>query len=111
VSARRGNLVLFRIGIQNDGVVRDRFTISAEGAASSGYRVRYFYGTREITSAIEAGTFETRSLIPGRRQTIEAWVKVRTTASKGSYVERLVAISSLNDPSAVDAVKFEVSRR
>jgi hypothetical protein len=109
--AHRRDLVLFRIGIQNDGIVRDRFKISAEGAAASGYRVRYFFKTREITSAVEAGTYLSRSLNPGYRQTIEAWVKVRTTAAAGSNVGRLLTITSVNDPSVLDAVKFKVSRR
>lgn len=110
-SARRGDLVLFRIGIQNDGIVRDRFTVDANGTSAPGYRVRYFHRTREITDAVRAGTYVTRWLDPGERTTIEAWVKVRLDAAAGSEVTRLVSITSEGDPTKLDAVEFVAMRK
>lgn len=109
--ARRGEWVLFRISIQNDGLVRDRFTLDADGVSVASYRIRYFRGTREITAAVVAGTYRTPRLGPGRRVTIEAWVKPKWTAAQGSSVTRVVQISSVGDPTKVDAVRFTLQRK
>lgn len=109
--ASPGNKVLFRISVQNDGFVSDRFTVDADGAATPGYRVRYFHGTTEITHALKDGTYQTRVLGPGRRFTIEAWVSVRSNAAPASEVTRLISIKSVGDPTKVDAVEFRASRR
>lgn len=102
---------LFRISIQNDGNVADKFLVAASGATVTGYKIRYFRGTTEITNAVVAGSYQTPVLGPGRSITIEAWVKVRSTAAVGSKVSRLVTITSLEEPTEVDAVKFAVERR
>lgn len=106
-----GNWVVFRMRIQNDGIVRDRFAVDADGVAVAGYRVRYFHGTSEITDAVNAGSYRTRLLAPGHRVAIEAWVKVRSNAALGSQVQRLLTFESVGDPLQVDAVKFTVTRR
>lgn len=103
--------VLFRIGIQNDGFLRDRFTVDANGGAVAGYRTRYFRYTAEITSAVNAGTYVTRWLGPGERVVIEAWVRVKAIAEPGSAMERSITISSTNDATKHDVLKFTVRRR
>jgi hypothetical protein len=100
---------LFRISVQNDGNGPDSFRLQATGSAAPGYKVRYYWKSTEITSAIVAGTFATPTLKPGYRYVIEAWVKV--TASAGPSVSRLVTITSVGDNTKVDAVKFQVNRK
>ena len=101
-----GARVLFRIAVQNDGNAADRFTIHATGAVVSGYRIRYYWKSHEITSSVVAGTYTTRLLAPGHRFGIEAWVMVLTTPP--ASVSRLVTLTSVTDGSKVDAVKFIV---
>jgi len=109
-NSRPGSRPLFRISIQNDGLVADRFHVGANQGNSPGYRIRYYRGTTEITDAVVAGTYETSKLQPGAALTIEAWVRVKPGAAAGSTVKRLVTITSAGDPSQVDAVKFVVNR-
>ena len=62
----------FDISIQNDGNRSDRFKVKATGTATSGWKVAYFRGTTNITSAIVAGTFQTSSLAPSATYLIRA---------------------------------------
>ena len=105
-SAARGSTITFGISIQNDGKVSDLFKLAATGAATTMYRVRYFRGTTEITAAVVAGTYQTPSLAPGAKYLITAKVKVKSSATVGSSVTRLMTISSVADPAKVDAVRF-----
>ena len=102
----RGESITFGISIQNDASTADSFTVHATGASTTMYNVRYFSGTTEITSAVVAGTYQTSSLAPGAKKLITARVKVKSTATVGSSVSRLVTISSDAAPSIVDAVRF-----
>jgi hypothetical protein len=86
--------------------VADRFTVAATGAAASKYKVTYFRGTTNITTAVVAGTYQTANLAPGATTSITAKVKVLTGATASSKVVRLVRISSVGDPASIDAVKF-----
>jgi hypothetical protein len=110
-AASPGNWVLFRIGVQNDGIARDQFLVGATGSAVDGYGIRYFHKTTEITNGVNAGTLRTRWLRPGERYTFEAWVKVKSGAAPDSQISRLITITSAGDASAVDAVKFIARRR
>ena len=102
----RGESITFGISIQNDASTADSFTVHATGVSTTMYNVRYFSGTTEITSAVVAGTYQTSSLAPGAKKLITAKVKVKSTATVGSSVSRLVTISSDAAPSVVDAVRF-----
>jgi len=110
-SVRRGDWQLFRIRVQNEGNARDKFAFHASGTAVSGFRVKFMRGVTDITAAVNAGTYRSYSLPAGRVFSIEAWVKVRSDAALGSQIERLVTISSINDGSKVDSVKFTLNRR
>ncbi|MEP7378729.1 MAG: glycine-rich protein [Chloroflexota bacterium] len=103
-----GSRILFRIQVQNDGNGPDSFTFQATGSAAPGYAIRYYWKSTEITSAVVAGTFTTPALPQGYKYTIEAWVKVTSTA--GPSASRLVTITSVGDNSKVDAVRFQVNR-
>ena len=96
----------FGISIQNDGTSADSFTVKATGTATSKYTVKYFQGTTDITAAVVAGTYSTRSLAPAATYLITAKVTVKSSATVGSKVTRLVTITSVGDTAQKDAVKF-----
>jgi hypothetical protein len=102
----RGSTITFGITIQNDGTGADRFSVQATGSATTMYRVRYFRGTTEITTAVVAGTYQTPLLAVGAKYLITTKVKVKSTATSGSSVTRLVTIRSVADTTKLDAVKF-----
>ncbi len=108
-SALRGDSITFGISIQNDGT-DDRFLVKATGVASSAYNVKYFRGTTDITTAVLAGTYKTTSLAQGATYLITAKVTVKSTATVGSSVTRLVTITSVGDNARKDAVKFTGKR-
>jgi len=105
-SAARGSTITFTLSIQNDGRTTDRFNVAATGSAVTGYSVKYFRGTTEITAAVQAGTYQTANLAPGATFAITARVKVLSTAASGSSVTRLVTLTSAAQAWKVDAVKF-----
>ncbi len=104
-----GARVLFRIAVQNDGMIADRFDLTVSGPAAPGYRIRYYRGSNEITAAIVAGNYTTPMIAPGHRYVIEAWVKA--TSSAGPQAARLVTMTSVSDNTEVDSVKFVVRPR
>ena len=106
----RGYVIKFTISIQNDASRADAFAVLPTGAASTMYSIKYFHGTTNITAAVVAGTFRTPSVAPGLAYAIKVKVKVLSTATVGSSVSRLVAITSQSDGSKLDAVRF-IGRR
>jgi hypothetical protein len=109
-SATAGSMLTFTISVQNDGAVADSFKVAASGTTVSGYTVRYFRGTTNITSQVVAGTYQTASLSVGSTFAIKAKVTVTATAAKGSTITRLVTLTSVKDTSKKDAVKLSVQR-
>jgi hypothetical protein len=109
-SALRGSSITFTISIQNDGNVTDKFKVSATGTGGSGYSVKYYRGTTEITSAVNTGTYQTANVAVGGTYAITAKVKVLSGATVGSSVTRLVTLTSVASGAKVDAVKFTGKR-
>jgi hypothetical protein len=109
-SATPGSTIKFGISVQNDGNVSQNLTVHATGTTQAGYRVRYFHGTTEITTAVVAGSFETPVLAAGGAYLVTAKVKVLANAAVGSSVIRLVTLTSESEPAKTDTVKFVVSR-
>jgi hypothetical protein len=105
-SARRGHSITFGISIQNDGTSADRIRVKATGIANKAYTVKYLRGTTNITKAVVAGAYKTRSLAPAATYLITARVTVRSTAAAGSKVTRLVTITSVGNSARKDAVRF-----
>ena len=103
---RRATTITFGISIQNDGTTADSFKVKATGTAASGYTVKYFRGTTDITAAVVAGTYKTTSLAPAATYLITAKVTVKSTAAVGSSVTRLVTLTSVGNGTKKDAVKF-----
>jgi hypothetical protein len=101
-----GRAIKFGISIQNDGPDAQAIEVAASGAATTMYKVTYWQGTTDITAAVEQGTYTTPLLASGAALLITAKVKVKSTATAGSSVTRLVTLSAVGDPAYVDAVKF-----
>ena len=72
----------------------------------TGYAVKYFRGTTDITAAVVAGTYETPLLAPTATYLVTAKVTVKSTAAVGSKVTRLVTLTSVGNSAKKDAVKF-----
>jgi CSLREA domain-containing protein len=104
-STTRGNTITFNISIQNDAG-SDRFKVLATGSATNNFTITYFRNSTDITAAVVAGTYTTPVLAQGATFLISAKVKVKSTATAGSSVTRLVTISSVADASKKDAVKL-----
>jgi hypothetical protein len=105
-SAPRGHTITFGISIQDDGTNADAFTVKATGASTTKYSVRYYRGATDITTAVVAGTYATPSLAVGASFAITAKVLVKSTATTGSSVTRLVTLTSVADSAKRDAVKL-----
>lgn len=105
---RDPRVVVFKISIQNEGNVADRFSVDADGV-SSGYKVKFFRQSNNITSAVEAGMYRTPSLAPGASVVIKAKVVMPCDSWDNcgqQRAERLVTVRSVGDASMRDAVKF-----
>lgn len=96
--------VVFRISIQNDGSVSDRFRVVATGR-TQGFKVRFFRGTTDITAAVKAGTYRTPLLAPGEKHLIKAKVTLNDPCCDDKTT-RLVTLTSVADPTKQDAVKL-----
>jgi hypothetical protein len=105
-----GNTITFTVSIQNDGNAADRFKVAATGASAAKYQVTFLAGSTDITAAVIAGTYQTPNVNPSSAFAITARVKVLSGAVTGSSVSRLVTVSSVANPSAIDAVKFTGKR-
>jgi hypothetical protein len=73
--------------------------------------VRYYRGTTDITTAVVAGTYKTTSIAKGSTFYITAKVLVKSTATVGSSVTRLVTSTSVGNTAKKDAVKLIGKRR
>ena len=67
--------------IENDGST-DRFRIGAAGSDDN-WTVKYFRGTTNITSAVEDGTYQTRSLGHGEKVMLKVKVRIRVGLPDG----------------------------
>ena len=109
-AAKRGKTITFGISIQNDGTSADSFKVRATGSATSRYTLKYLHGSTDITARVVAGTFRTSSLAPGAAYAITVKVTVKSTATAGSKVTRLVTITSVGSTSKKDVVSFIAKR-
>jgi hypothetical protein len=107
-----GKKATFNIMVQNDGnPLPDSFRILGQGGSAS-VSVRYYDGAGEITAAVLAGTYTTpvldSELGPSTGQPKEFVIKVVMMGSSGAKRGSLVTISSVADPTKLDAVKARV---
>jgi hypothetical protein len=109
-SATPGHVITFGISGQNDSNVAERIRFAASGTVVNGYTIRYFNGSTDITSAVNAGTYQSPLLAVGGTFLITAKVTVKAAAATGSSVSRLVTVRSVGDPTRSDVVKFVAKR-
>jgi alpha-tubulin suppressor-like RCC1 family protein len=102
-SELEGQFFSFDISVQNDGTQPDTFKVKAAGSGT-GWTVAYFQGTIDITSAVQAGTYQTSSLAPGATYLITA----RVTFGQPLDTTRLMTVTSLADATKMDTVQFGV---
>jgi hypothetical protein len=94
-SVSRKDYFYFTFTIQNDGA-SDRFKVKGGGGAG----VKYFKGSTNITTQVEAGTYQTASLAAGARTTISVHILWASSVSS-----ELVTLTSAADSTKKDAVK------
>jgi hypothetical protein len=106
----RGDKQVFYVRGQNDGDAVDTFTV--DGCASTGnFRVTYFRGTTNVTSAVVGGTYRMRDVNPGLAATLRAVVKVAGDTPVGASKACAVTITSTRKPTLSDTVKAVVEAR
>jgi hypothetical protein len=98
--------------IENDGDTADSFSLETTGAEPVGYELRYFRSRtdEELTTAINANTFVTPVLQPGKHFRIRIRVSTTGAANVGETLTRLFTFTSVNDGSKQDAAKLTVTR-
>ncbi len=107
-----GETAVFYVPITNDGQGADTVDLRSVGA-HPGVRVRWFaerFG-REITAAMDAGTYRTVELAPGQTTIIRVEVTVDATAAPGTIPTVTVRARSHTTPSRLDTVKAAVQVR
>jgi spore coat protein U-like protein len=97
---------VFGVSIQNDGTSSDRIKVKATGNVLAGWKVKYFRGRTNITSAVVAGTFKTPRLAPGGKYLIKAKVTRAAEGFAGGDLSRLVTLTSVGNAAKQDAVKL-----
>ena len=97
---------IFGVSLQNDGTNSDHIRVQATGAALEGWTVKYFRGTRNITSAVVGGTFMTPLLGPGEEHLIKVKVTRDADGFEADTLRRLISLTSAGNASKSDAVKL-----
>jgi hypothetical protein len=101
----------FTISIQNESSIPLTFVVYAWSPPTTGYKVKFFRGTTDITSLVFAGTYNTDSVAPGGTFAIKLRVKVLASAPAGSGVDGMVSATPSGSPLMSDTVGFGVSRK
>ena len=90
--------------MQNDGAASDSYLLRGPGS-STGFTVRYFAGTTNITTAVVNGSYRLADLAPGAARSIQLRVTVGSGAARGSARTGLVTATSVGSGTSVDAVR------
>jgi hypothetical protein len=107
-TAGRGVLRTFVVSAQNDGAATDSYSVRGPGS-STGFTVRYFAGTTDITTAVVNGTYRLNGVAPGGARTFQMRVTVGSGAAIGSVKSSLVTATSVNTGNPADAVRTVVT--
>ncbi|HUR16103.1 MAG TPA: hypothetical protein VMZ33_02350 [Candidatus Limnocylindrales bacterium] len=109
-SAAPGQVIMFGISAQNDSAIADRIRVGATGTSVSGYTIKYFTGSTDVTLAVNSGTYQTPVLPAGGSVLITAKVTVKQSAADGSSISRLVTLRSVADQTKLDVLKLVAQR-
>jgi hypothetical protein len=104
--AARGERASFVVRLVNDGALADAVAIAGTGDRG-GATIRYLRGGEDVTPAIEDGSL-VADLAPGADELLRVVVTVGPTAKIGAQRAWTIAVTSVGDPSAADAVRAEV---
>jgi hypothetical protein len=96
----------FLVRIENDGVATDTFRVKGT-RARPGWTVRWYAGTREISAAVHAGTYEVRGLRPGGSRTLRVVVRPKPGGTSG----RQDVVLTVSGRGVRDVVKAVTWRR
>ena len=109
-AVQRGRAYTYTVRLQNDGQTLDRFRIKATLKGPDTMRVSFLAGSTDKTAAVEAGTYKTAVLSPGRSSTLT--IKVAVSATAPASAERTVVLKavSLASGNLADVVRA-VTRR
>jgi hypothetical protein len=109
-AVQRGRTYTYTVRLQNDGQTLDRFRIKATLKGPETMRVSFLAGSTDKTAAVEAGTYKTAVLSPGKSSTLT--IKVTVTATAKASAEHTVVLKALSLASGnlVDVVRA-VTRR
>lgn len=110
VRVAKGRTATFFVTVQNDGSHPEALRVRGQPGTTN-YGVRYFTGGVDITALVRTGNYTTPTLAVDGVRTIKVVVTVGNRAPVGSRVDRLVTVTSTNDPSRQDVVRFIVRRR
>jgi alpha-tubulin suppressor-like RCC1 family protein len=102
--------VNFTVQIQNDGNVKNTFVVRGPGSTGR-FTVAYRRGTIDVTAAVVAGTFRTRTLGRGTSEDLVMSVTPTAASTSGNTFTGTVRVSSQAVPPDVDAVQVVVTRR
>lgn len=105
----RNQKATFVVRAQNDGEATDDLHIKGP-ASGSGFTVRYFAGSTNVTSAVVAGTHTVADLAPGATATVRVEVTPVTGSRPGQTRNLLIRATSVADPAQKDVVKASVRR-
>jgi len=110
------NGVKYYVAIMNVGSSADQFTVrGTQISGGQGWTISYFLGTKpsdmvNITSGVEAGTFQTSTMeagaVTGDSTMIVAEVSAAKTVLKDTTATFTVTFTSNNDPMQQDAVRI-----
>ena len=110
-TAGKGVTVTFTVKIQNDGFgAKDKFKVLATGANITGFTFACKQGATDITAAVNNGTYTTANVQVGQSATITCTLKIGSAAAHLALEDKLLTISSFNDPGQKDAVQMVAQR-
>jgi hypothetical protein len=110
-SVARGGSVTAYVRVQNDRPGFDSLKVRGVAAGASGYTVRYFRGTTDITSAVVAGSYAIENVAPGAYLDLKVKITVTTAATAGSTRSIVVTVKSKTVKTIKDVVQTRARRR
>ncbi|MGE5226539.1 MAG: hypothetical protein ACM3OO_06650 [Planctomycetaceae bacterium] len=104
---RHGSTITLWMPVQHDGTTAD--TVTLQGTkAPAGFTVAYRIGTKDVTSAVVAGTLR-RSLAPAATFSLKVVITVKSSTAPGKVFAAKVLAASQGDATKKDAVVGSVT--
>lgn len=107
-SVRQTHIATFYVKLVNRGNTKDAYRVAGD-AGTSGFTVRYFVASQEVTGAVTSGGYVFHGLAPGDAQIVRMTVAVGSGVRDGAARNWLVTAISSHDPDRADAVRAKVT--